>query len=505
MTRNLDNLEHQTAELARARAHIRHLVKLLALVEQREQLHSDALSLAADHAEALRRALSSKIERPTAATPTDFDLLEVVEGTAGVLAEHAAPHGVRVHASADAGIELPFWGVRRHVRVGVTQLGRTLLRLLPARDLIIRVGLLGPDPGRISAEQGQRVSIDFLLFAREGERINLKSASPGLRYAHRVAKMLGGRLVVPDATGESMGVVSLWLRSEPGTPMPSSYPSLSGVSAFILSDDAVSRSVLSGALRRFGVETRSTEGRTRFHEALAHDHGSETAVRLAFVDLAMRSSDPLVEIRALRAERNITSCVVVGLVPPRRLPLVPPGVEIDLYLSLPLRTSALAEVLRGASLRLIGLPGAVQPSRPDPKGAVDEDFLGDDVPTTVAPMPAEPDASGWFDDVWDNARTTHVSFALRELVVTSADAAAYKLADLKAAMAVDDVLALRVGLESMYEQWFGAGTPLVYRLCDELAEALDEGDLQSSRALLDRLCLATSEACAHVEESALGH
>jgi signal transduction histidine kinase/DNA-binding response OmpR family regulator len=300
----------------------------------------------------------------------DFDLAEVVEGVADLLAPLAHEKGLELVTMTEPGVPAAVSGDLGRVRQVLTNLASNGIKFTERGEIVITVssGTAAGSADLVRFEvRDTGVGIDgadrerlFESFAQADPSTTRRYGGTGLGLAisKRLVEMMGGAIGVESVPGEGS---TFWftvpLPSRPERdPRPVERESLRGASALIVDDNATNRAILDRQLAAAGMRT-----------TLAPD--AESALRLlregvaadvAIVDRHMPGMDGLELCALVAADPALAHVRLVMLSSAVSRSVRVPGVSA--YLTKPVRQRELVDTVARVLAVRAGAPLPVDPA-----------------------------------------------------------------------------------------------------------------------------------------------
>jgi signal transduction histidine kinase/CheY-like chemotaxis protein/HPt (histidine-containing phosphotransfer) domain-containing protein len=316
----------------------------------------------------------SKIEAGKVELETvDFDLYDIVENVAGMVAVRAAAKGLELATSIDHDLPESFLGDPLRLRQILANLAANAVKFTERGEVVLRAKRCAGNPdgvtirfevtdtgiGISAAQQSQL----FLAFAQADVSTTRKYGGTGLGLAisSRLVKLMGGEIGVESEPGKGS---TFWF-TVPLRLSASSAPrrrmDLRGLRVLAVDDNAVNRAILHEHIVGWGMRNGSAESGPRALEMLHAAAGRAEPYAVAIVDMHMPGMDGAALARAIRADPAIagTRLILLTSMAHGGSEANPAG-PFDACLTKPARQSALydclAQLMAGPPVAEDGIP-----------------------------------------------------------------------------------------------------------------------------------------------------
>jgi signal transduction histidine kinase/CheY-like chemotaxis protein/HPt (histidine-containing phosphotransfer) domain-containing protein len=316
----------------------------------------------------------SKIEAGKVELETvDFDLYDIVENVAGMVAVRAAAKGLELATSIDHDLPESFLGDPLRLRQILANLAANAVKFTERGEVVLRAKRCAGNPdgvtirfevtdtgiGISAAQQSQL----FLAFAQADVSTTRKYGGTGLGLAisSRLVKLMGGEIGVESEPGKGS---TFWF-TVPLRLSASSAPrrrmDLRGLRVLAVDDNAVNRAILHEHIVGWGMRNGSAESGPRALEMLRAAAGRAEPYAVAIVDMHMPGMDGAALARAIRADPAIagTRLILLTSMAHGGSEASPAG-PFDACLTKPARQSALydclAQLMAGPPVAEDGIP-----------------------------------------------------------------------------------------------------------------------------------------------------
>ena len=246
---------------------------------------------------------------------SSFDLRDVVEGAAGVLAPAAHEKGLELVAAVDVDVPRAVWGDSGRLRQVLTNLLSNAIKFTDYGEVQLTVSLHGETDGVLrfevrdtgvgiaEADQGRL----FESFVQADASINRHYGGTGLGLAisRRLVEMMGGTIGVGSEPGH--GSTFAFTARLPAGPehAGSLLESVRGISALIVDDNPVSRAVLEQQLQARGATTTVAEDAPSAVALLRRSAQAGTLPDVALIDRHMPGMDGLELARSIAVDPDL--------------------------------------------------------------------------------------------------------------------------------------------------------------------------------------------------------
>jgi signal transduction histidine kinase/DNA-binding response OmpR family regulator len=312
----------------------------------------------------------------------DFDLCDIVESVAGMVAVRAAAKGLELATSIDHELPETFLGDPFRLRQILANLAANAVKFTERGEVVLRAKRCAEDAdgvatirfevadtgiGIAAAEQSQL----FAAFTQADASTTRKYGGTGLGLAisSRLVRLMGGEIGVESEPGKGS---TFWftvpLRRSSGS-APRRRMDLRGLRVLAVDDNAVNRAILHEHIVGWGMRNGSAESGPRALEMLRAAAGRGEPYAVAIIDMHMPGMDGMGLARTIKADPSIAGTRLVlltsiGHVGSEATPAGP----FDACLTKPARQSALydglAHVMAGPQLAEDGVPSGEISSAP---------------------------------------------------------------------------------------------------------------------------------------------
>jgi signal transduction histidine kinase/CheY-like chemotaxis protein len=300
----------------------------------------------------------------------DFDVRDVVEEVAELLADRAHEKGLELATSIDSDVPVHMSGDPGRIRQVLLNLLGNAVKFTDRGEVVmsVRVEQADSDTARLRVEV-RDTGIGIPMDAQHGLFTSFVQADAtttrthggtglGLAIAKQLVELMGGAIGLHSRVGEGS---TFWFTvpfaAAPSVPRRASPDtSLEGLRVLVVDDNATNRSILEHLLGRWGVEVRSASSAA---SALALLETDSTPFDFAILDYHMPITDGLelaasISDRGLLEPRSLVLLTSSGLGEDRRRSK---AAGLGGYLTKPVRQSALYDCLAD-------LLGAGEPATP---------------------------------------------------------------------------------------------------------------------------------------------
>lgn len=285
---------------------------------------------------------------------SNFDLRELVEGAAGVLAPAAHEKGLELVAAVDFGVPRAVSGDSGRLRQVLTNLLSNAIKFTDHGEVQLTVSLDGETDGDLRfevrdtgvgiAEADQDRLFESFVQADASVNRHYGGTGLGLAISRRLVEMMGGTISVESEAGHgSMFAFSARLPAGPesaGAPLES----VRGTSALIVDDNPVSRAVLERQLQARGVAATVAEDALSALALLRRSAQAGTLPDVALIDRHMPGMDGLELARSIAADPDLDRVRLIMLISANASRAGTSG-RVSAHLSKPVPESRLVETM----------------------------------------------------------------------------------------------------------------------------------------------------------------
>ncbi len=312
----------------------------------------------------------------------DFDLRDLLDDFAGLMAVKAAEKGVEFLCAAAPEVPSALRGDPGRLRQILTNLAGNALKFTQRGEVAVRVHLERRDEDSVRLRfsvrdtgigiPADKQSLLFAKFTQVDASTTRKYGGTGLGLAisKQLAEMMGGKigLLSEEGVGSEFWFTARFeLRGRRAAELPTPASDLRGVRALIVDDNATNREILRVQLGSWGVQVvEAPDGATAL-QILARAHAAGLPCQLGIVDMQMPGMDGAALGLALRADarwRHLPLVLMPSLVGHSDAERVK-AVGFAACLTKPVRQSELFATLCAAIVReTAALPGAPAARKP---------------------------------------------------------------------------------------------------------------------------------------------
>ena len=283
-------------------------------------------------------------------TKSSFEIVEAIEDTVAIYAEPAHSKGLELVVRIDDGVPATVIGDSARLAQMIGNLVSNAVKFTEHGEVVVVVSAPKPcwvqisvsDTGCGISPEGLRKAFD--RFTQVGERgwRGADGSGLGLSITSQLADILGGSVSATSELG-SGSCFTLILPMQIGEQIPARFESLSPLTVLVVDDNATNRDALERVLRRWGMTVLSFE---RPEDALRDVIDRPD---LAVLDFHMPSMNGAVLARKLRDRFGETACVVMSSAGAASKEQAGRNVGDEVYLSKPVRQSALRRAIQQVS------------------------------------------------------------------------------------------------------------------------------------------------------------
>lgn len=329
---------------------------------------------------------------------SDFWLRPAIEDTVARLGQEAHAKQLELTCDFDLGLGLRACGDESRIRQIVTNLVRhsirntqqgevsVSVRCLDERIHTLRLQLLVSDTGPgLGQEELEHL---FTPFHGEAARPAATGQGLGLAISQRLAVLMGGSLHGESpAAGGFRFVLTLELeKAQGGESAPDISDSLSATSVLVVDDNATSRNILTGQLRRMGLACHQASEAQEALALLRQQSSLGSPIGIALIDWHMPGMNGLDLAASIRADPLVRGLRLVML--SSSAPYIDPdsiaSIRFDAFLSKPVRERQLLELLRRLLASEKPASGSASPAMKDSPRPGLRILLAEDNPSNQA-------------------------------------------------------------------------------------------------------------------------
>ena len=257
----------------------------------------------------------------------DFDLTQLVEGVAEIVAEPAHVKGLELLAYCSPELPAGVRGDPVRIRQVLLNLAGNAVKFTGSGEVIVRATLDGHDEdGRlvvrfevadtgIGLAEGDRERL-FEPFSQADSSTTRRYGGTGLGLAicRRLVDAMGGELGVDSAPGEgSTFWFTLPLRTalQPETDPAPATVDLAGLRVLVVDDNAANRTILRDQLAHWGMAVDAVDGASAALERMAEADADGRPFHLVVLDLCMPEVDGLELARRVAADPRLSTTGLV--------------------------------------------------------------------------------------------------------------------------------------------------------------------------------------------------
>ena len=307
-----------------------------------------------------------------------FDLLQLIEEVAEMLATRAEEKGIDLVVQYSPGLPHHFVGDGSRIRQIVTNLVANALKFTPSGHVLISVELEGKDQQdraqmRISVKDTgigipeEKVGLLFEKFTQVDSSTTRKYGGTGLGLAisKQLVELMGGTIHVESRLREGSTfsfVLPLPVDAQP-TPAPAPIVDLAGLRVLIVDDNEVNRRVVHEQISSWGMRNGSYASGGEALQAILAAQASGDPYQVVITDFQMPALDGATLAAMIKANPATKDTVIVILTSVgHRSDLMKEsnGVNIDACLVKPVRHSQLLDTVASAWSRRLQATTEVQ-------------------------------------------------------------------------------------------------------------------------------------------------
>ena len=270
----------------------------------------------------------SKIEAGRLELETSsFDVGEVVEGPASLLAAQAHEKGLELLVEVDPDVPRLVLGDAGRIRQVVTNLLSNAIKFTDHGDVHVTVSILEAadamvrfevrDTGVGIAEADQERLFESFVQADASTTRQYGGTGLGLAISRRLIEMMGGTLGVESVVGQ--GSAFFFTARLPAGAEPVDTERLPATSALIVDDNAASRGILERQLRGRGLTATAVGDAGAALAMLRQCAYAGTLPDVALIDRHMPGMDGLELVRAIAADPDLDPVRLILLMPAHAL------------------------------------------------------------------------------------------------------------------------------------------------------------------------------------------
>jgi PAS domain S-box-containing protein len=322
----------------------------------------------------------SKIEAGKMAIETiDFDVTQVIEEAADLIAEQAHSKGLELVMSIPARLQRHVKGDPSRIRQVLVNLVSNAVKFTERGEVVISVEVTGTS-GRHQTlkwqvrDTGVGIRADaqarlFSAFMQADGSTTRRYGGTGLGLAicKRLVSLMGGDIGFESTPGKGTTFwFTLTLERQAGLPRPVERGSLDGTRVLVIDDNQTNRTILHRQLAAWGIRDGSAASGPDALSELRREAAAGDPYQLVILDMQMPDMDGVDVARAIKADPALRHTLIVILT---SLAYHPDDVDLQrigiaAYLTKPVKQSRLYDCLatvlgdRGGSLQ----PVAVRPA-----------------------------------------------------------------------------------------------------------------------------------------------
>ena len=283
---------------------------------------------------------------------SDFDLREVVESAAGLLAPAAHEKGLELVVAVDRDVPRVVTGDPGRIRQVVTNLLSNAVKFTDRGEVEVTVRLDRHPEGLIAfavrdtgvgiAEGDKERLFESFEQADASTTRHYGGTGLGLAISRRLVELMGGTIGVASEVGR--GSVFTFTAQLPAGGGPPTIPAPSEVSVLLVDDNAASRATLGRQLRGRGMVTAVVPDAPAALALLRRAAEAGNLPDVALVDRHMPGMDGLELVRAIAADPALDAVRVIMLTPANGTGAGTSG-RVSAYLTKPVPESRLVETI----------------------------------------------------------------------------------------------------------------------------------------------------------------
>ena len=258
----------------------------------------------------------------------DFDLTQVIEETADLLAERAQSKGVELVTWTPPDVPHLVTGDPGRLRQVLANLLSNAVKFTEAGEVVLKVGVVDEDATtarfRIEVrDTGIGIPLAtqpslFTAFTQADGSMTRRYGGTGLGLAicRQLITLMGGEIGLVSAPGAGS---TFWIELPLGKQAtPSARPvtepaSLEGARVLIVDDNATNREILRHQLAAWRLRTTSVASGTEALDALRKEAAGGDAYQLAILDMQMPEMDGMAVARAIKGDARLKTTRLIVL------------------------------------------------------------------------------------------------------------------------------------------------------------------------------------------------
>ncbi len=329
----------------------------------------------------------------------DFNLRQIIEDTAGLLAHSAQQKGLEVICDIQAGVPLLAMGDAVRLRQLLSNLLGNAIKFTPRGQVIVEVApLVRKAPAgrawyRFSITD-TGVGIDALTLTKLFTPFSQADVSTtreyggtglGLAISKHLAELMGGTIGVSSTPGNgSTFWVELPLDHSANEPAPAALPPLApDARILVIDDNATNLAVVQGMLQALNAPVGIADSAARGIQLLTTAAATGQPYTIAIVDMMMPEVDGMAMVRALRTDPRFAPTKVIMLTSAGGAAERSEAREsgVDIYLTKPVRRSELLHAIGDTLAANAPPPSAtVTPTAPSASAPLSESAVTSNPP-----------------------------------------------------------------------------------------------------------------------------
>jgi signal transduction histidine kinase/CheY-like chemotaxis protein len=281
-----------------------------------------------------------------------FDLRDVVEGPAGLLAPQAHEKGLELLVQVDPDVPGLVSGDAGRVQQVVTNLLSNAIKFTDQGEVHVTVSLLEDaesmvrfqvrDTGVGIAAADQERLFESFVQADASTTRQYGGTGLGLAISRRLVEMMGGTLGVESRVGQ--GSTFFFTARLPAGAAQAESEDLRGVSVLVVDDNPASRGIIEGQLLGRGMTVTVAGDAPSALALLRRSAGAGTLPEVALIDRQMPGMDGLELAQTIAAAPDLDGVRLIMLMPANASRAGTSG-RVSAYLSKPVPESRLVETI----------------------------------------------------------------------------------------------------------------------------------------------------------------
>ena len=287
---------------------------------------------------------------------SDFDIREVLDGAAGVVAPTAHEKGLELVVAVDHDVPGAVSGDPGRFRQVVTNLLSNAIKFTDRGEVQLTASVDAQVEGMVRvevrdtgvgiAEADQERLFESFVQADASTTRHYGGTGLGLAISRRLVEMMGGTIGVESEVGG--GSTFFFTALFPASPAPArtgreGEPPL-GVTALVVDDNPTSRAILERQLLRRGMTVTVADDAPSALAMLRRSARAATLPQVALIDRHMPGMDGLELVRAIAADPDLDSVRLVMLTPANASRASTSG-RVSAHLSKPVPESRLVDTI----------------------------------------------------------------------------------------------------------------------------------------------------------------